>query len=204
MKSYYVLEMFVGPGGSREALVFISGEREEIKRVLRAMMGSAMNLYHLVFYGQDVRLSTYQDGEQISSLDLLPKITVCFKGISLEDQRRDARVRFDPDGSPHGIDAKGKRTKEEISWDSPDWSAVSDRCFGGELVEGEDFEVIVDLDLDRELPALSGDLLRRGDDDEVRYHSHYYQRLGSGTYGAQDEEQGEHYGDFDRFLARLP
>ena len=203
MKSYYVLEMFVGPGGSRQAISFISGESGEIQAAFDGMMRNCFNLYHLVFYGQDIFLSAYQEGEKKQTVDLLPHIQVEFKAITIDKKERDVLIRFNGSHEARAYDKQGNALDTKIDWDDPEWEEVSGNCFGDELVYGKDFLYTSGFEFTKDIYPLTGDLLSKGDDARVEYHSHYMNDNEIGRYGVDEIELGEYLGDFEEFMAMV-
>jgi hypothetical protein len=82
-RSFYVLDVCVRPGGSREAWVFVSSQIEEIKTALHYALDVPDAIYLTVWYGREIFLRTYQNGHQTQKINLLPFITVKISGFPL-------------------------------------------------------------------------------------------------------------------------
>jgi hypothetical protein len=80
LKSFYTLELFILPGGSRKAHLYAFGSIAEVQRALKVEFSHAFELYTLLVYGEDVYLSIYQGGEMVNQINLLPYITVNIPG----------------------------------------------------------------------------------------------------------------------------
>lgn len=76
--SFYALEVSVEPGGAREHLLFalnsLSAIREELDNCLIG------EVYLTLWYGRTITLTTFQNGEVVDVLDLLPCITYHIDG----------------------------------------------------------------------------------------------------------------------------
>lgn len=76
LKSFYALELFISPGGGRKATTYVLGSLAEIQQAIVVEFSRSFDLYLLLIYGEAIWLSTYQHGQMVSELNLLPYITV--------------------------------------------------------------------------------------------------------------------------------
>jgi hypothetical protein len=79
LKSFYTLEMYIRPGGGRQALLFIANSIAEIQSALQMALADNFQLYLLLRYGEDIRICAYQTGELVRHINLLPYIIVEMK-----------------------------------------------------------------------------------------------------------------------------
>jgi hypothetical protein len=80
LKSFYTLELFIGPGGGRKATTYVLGSLTEIKQAIEVEFSIASEIHFLICYGEDVWLSTYHHGKMVNEINLLPYITVEIPG----------------------------------------------------------------------------------------------------------------------------
>lgn len=79
-KSFYVLEMFVEPGGMREHIRFASGNLQHIEQVLTSNIKGEWGFYKLISYGQNIMLHRFENGRKVASVNLLPYIRLYVPG----------------------------------------------------------------------------------------------------------------------------
>lgn len=84
MSSFYLLETDIEPGGCRGGSRSVANNLDEIKEEL----ADYNDFYVLIWYGLDIELSTIIDGVKVSTIDLLPYITVMVDGFvpEVEDE----------------------------------------------------------------------------------------------------------------------
>jgi hypothetical protein len=80
LKSFYTLEMYISPGGARQALLFIANSIEEIKGALQSALSDNFQLHLLLAYGEDVRLCAHQKCQIVCDINLLPYLAIKIKG----------------------------------------------------------------------------------------------------------------------------
>jgi len=193
-KSYYVLEAHVPRAEARQTLVFISGNEADIRAVLDQLAQDSLHLFFLLFYGMQMQLTAYENGKRKAAQNVLDHTTLVIKDKEIAGFEGDIRVVFDESQKPQALDDSGKVLDTKIDWENHDWAPIFEDSFEGQYDYGEDYEIRVEL----EFPALGGDLLQKGDEDSVTYHSLATQGEEEGTYGGEDAEQGEHLGDFEK------
>lgn len=76
LKSFYTLEMYIQPGGGRQALLLVTDSIAEIKRSLELALSDNFQLYILLDYSEDIWLCAYQQCRMVCEIDLLPYLTV--------------------------------------------------------------------------------------------------------------------------------
>ncbi len=76
LKSFYTLEMNVDPGGARYATLLVTNSIAEIKLVLQLEFSSGSFVDLLLTYGMNVCICTYQKGEMVSYINLLPYLSI--------------------------------------------------------------------------------------------------------------------------------
>jgi hypothetical protein len=76
LKSFYTLEMYISPGGGRQALLFVTSSIAEIKDALELALSDNFQLHLLLDYGEDVRLCAHQKCQMVCNINLLPYLTV--------------------------------------------------------------------------------------------------------------------------------
>lgn len=75
-QNFYLLEMFVRPGGSREALYFVGHQKQLLVDGMMARIKGGMGLYHLLSYGQEIYWYTFHGKTAVQKINLLPYLTV--------------------------------------------------------------------------------------------------------------------------------
>ncbi len=93
--SFYTLEVFVGPAGARESMIFISSQIDEIKTALHYSMDYPDAIYLTIWYGRQIYLTVYQHGTKTQVINLLPHLTIQIPAFP--------EISFDADGNLQGI-----------------------------------------------------------------------------------------------------
>ncbi|HEX3076745.1 MAG TPA: hypothetical protein VHQ24_07785 [Lachnospiraceae bacterium] len=75
-KGFYMLEMFVEPGGMRESFKFLSGDKDKINQVVLSRLKAPSGLYALLVYGITIRVHSYCEGRLQNTVNILPHIKV--------------------------------------------------------------------------------------------------------------------------------
>jgi hypothetical protein len=175
-RSFYLLEVFVRPGGAREAMVFVSSKIDEIQTALYYSLDYPDAIYLTVWYGRDISLATYQEGIRTGYISLLPYITIHIPGLPA--------IWFDEQNSLRGIsfsDRLVKRDPEaELEMDSEDFIELV-------LSDAFDFRFTVDWEA---VPteALSGMLAMPG--QAVQIETSYTGETLFVPYGYSEFEDG--------------
>lgn len=147
MKSYYVLEISVIPGGARKGWFFVYNHLEPIQRLLEIdlELDFKEQVGLLYGYGESINLLTYIDGEEVQRINLLPYITVSGpEGITFA---------LDEEANPLGVDRAKVCDESFLSQASAqvNWDAVSVKPLTGDLLQpGEIIEVLIYPDSDPE------------------------------------------------------
>ncbi|MEU9114296.1 hypothetical protein AB0D04_21545 [Streptomyces sp. NPDC048483] len=144
--SFYDLAFGVAPGGARKDAHYVRGSLDEVKADLASELAAEINLYLLCWYGADLTLDVYQDGERTRSIDLHPFITIAIEGCP--------QITFTGPGKPVGHDFG---TDEE---EGAEEGSLSGRMFMGDL--GDTVKVTVDWNR-IEVPPLQGRVAQDGD-----------------------------------------
>ncbi|MYS86601.1 hypothetical protein [Embleya scabrispora] len=149
-KSFYDLAFGVAPGGARKDAHYILDSLDDVKAALADELAEETNLYLLCWYGADLSLHVYQQGELAQSIDLHPFVTISIKGYP--------DITFSGPGEPIGYDFRaddGAGDEEE---------GLSSKMFYGSLGDA----VGVSVDWSRiEVPLLSGELVADDDEDDA-------------------------------------
>ncbi len=180
-RSFYTLEIFVGPGGARMSYRFVLTDWKRVRQVLTTYFGSGYGqdpeagLELLVEYGTDFVLQTYQAGVRTQRLDLRPFISVKIQGYEpFPCLAWSELTAFQVENSPARLakpeDFDFEECLEELTAAGPlAWTA---------LIDWAGFEA----------EALTGKLLRPG--ERVRlFASNVKEEIG-GEYGAYETEEG--------------
>ena len=72
---YYRLHFVVQPGGSRKTEYYVLGTLDEVKEAAQEDLASSSGAYHAIFYGEDISLQCWHDGQRLDIIDLHPYIT---------------------------------------------------------------------------------------------------------------------------------
>ncbi|MBX7222074.1 MAG: hypothetical protein K1Y36_19135 [Blastocatellia bacterium] len=134
MKSFYLLELSVLPGGARKGLFFVYPRLDLIRQILDLdlMIDFEEGLGLLYGYGQAVNLITFINGQEAQRLNLLPFITVSGPGsISFS---------LDEEANPVGVDREVVCT-EKFTLSAQvqvNWEAIPVLPLTGELVRRGD------------------------------------------------------------------
>lgn len=95
-RSFYALSFLVRPGGSQRNLHYVRATLDEISVDLHTALMDGSNLYLLCWYGAELRLDTFQNGENVASLDLRPFLSIEIGGYPA--------IGFDAAGQVTGYD----------------------------------------------------------------------------------------------------
>jgi hypothetical protein len=145
-KSYYELEFSVAPGGARKDTHYLRGTMEEIKADLAEELAKDVNLYLLCWYGADLLLHVWQNGERAESIDLHPFVTISIDGYP--------DITFTGPESPVGYDFEAE---EEAAVEE---GSLSDRMVSSDLGDA----VSTTVDWERiTVPPLVGQLMAPDD-----------------------------------------
>jgi hypothetical protein len=98
LKSFYTLEMNVGPGGVRYATLLVTNSIEEIKLALQIEFSSGSFIGLLLEYGMNVCICTYQKGEVVSYINLLSYLSVEIADGTVYTIDEDLEITPDIDG----------------------------------------------------------------------------------------------------------
>lgn len=79
-KSFYMLEMYVEPGGIHEYMKVTSGDIEHIEQFMMASLKAPMGFYKLLCYGQYIILHRFEGGRKIATINLKPYIRILVPG----------------------------------------------------------------------------------------------------------------------------
>lgn len=144
-KSFYDLAFGVSPGGARKDAHYVRGSLDEIKADLAYELSESINVYLLCWYGAELALHVYEQGERVHSIDIRPFITVSVDGYP--------DITFLDSGKPTGYDADtDDRDNVEMT--------LSDGMFSGELDDA--IKVTVDWD-GVDVPSLVGEIAVEND-----------------------------------------
>lgn len=81
---YFRVHFVCQPGGSRKTEYYVLGTIEEVKEAVEGDLASGMGAYHALFYGEDILVQCWQNGEKIKEIDLHPFISYRIEGIDGE------------------------------------------------------------------------------------------------------------------------
>ncbi|AFY94845.1 hypothetical protein [Chamaesiphon minutus] len=123
LKSFYTLDLFIGPGAGRKATTYVFGSLAEIKQALEVEFSRGIEVYLLIYYGEDIWLSTYHHGKMVNEINLLPYITVDIPGEGV-----------------FSID-ENQQVSPPIADDEDDDDSLSARLFTDEV---EEYTIIID------------------------------------------------------------
>ncbi|GHJ43549.1 hypothetical protein Cs7R123_08910 [Catellatospora sp. TT07R-123] len=138
-KSFYELTFGVSPGGARKCTHYLRGSLDEIRSDLGAELAEELNLYLLCWYGAELSIQVYQDGELERSVDLHPFVTIEVDGYPA--------ITFTGPHQPVGYDFEADDDAEDEE------ETLSHRMFCGELGDA----VSVTVAWDRiDVPPLTG------------------------------------------------
>jgi hypothetical protein len=76
LKSFYALELSVEPGGVRKEHLYVLGSLAEVQRALEVQFLHGAEIGLLLYYGEDIYLSTYHQACLVDRINLLPYIRV--------------------------------------------------------------------------------------------------------------------------------
>ncbi len=175
-RSFYALEVFVGPGGSREAWMFISSKIDEVKTALQYGLDSFDGVYMTVWYGRCINLMVYQQGKKEQEINLLPYITFQIPEFPL--------ISFDVSGHIRGIDFPDR---QKYGDKTADFKIETDDFV--DLVLSDDFEFGFYVDW-QSVPfqPLRGQLAAPGED--VMVEANYIRSIRTLPYGYSYDEDG--------------
>lgn len=106
--SFYALELSVEPGGAREFVLFTTNNLDDVKSELNNSLGT-QGAYLTLWYGREIWLRTYINGEEQAGINLLPFITYFVDGYP--------PIGFDEDGEPTGVPREQIRKElSEVLW----------------------------------------------------------------------------------------
>ncbi|GCE07576.1 hypothetical protein KDAU_49050 [Dictyobacter aurantiacus] len=81
MRSFYLLELWVDPGGARKADYYLFSGVEEIKQALADDLSQQrLGPYLVLWYGEVINLFVYSEGKMVWKKDLHPYITFHLPG----------------------------------------------------------------------------------------------------------------------------
>lgn len=172
-RSFYALEMHVGPGGCRRGDCFVLSDLEAVKQLVTADLSTGIGVYLAAWYGEDILVTAYAPGEPPRTVDLLPFIRIRIPGYP--------DITF-PDGEC-SFDFQEDEAAQESEED-----ALSHKLFCDEI---QPSEVIIDWGA-AELPPLPPPVLPAG--EPARVFSHYLGYEREAVYGHNDFEGGDHRG----------
>lgn len=93
MSSFYLLELWVGPGGARKADYYLFNTREEIKQALvDDLSQQRLGPYLVLWYGEIINLFAYSEGKIVWKKDLHPYITFYLPGYPPLQGTADGRI----------------------------------------------------------------------------------------------------------------
>jgi len=152
VSSFYALEVFIAPGGSRKADCYVFDNLEDVARALEADLSKSSNVYLVVVQGESIRLTAYEDGAPVKQINMLPYITIDVPGYPT--------IAFDRHGELLGFDMEadvevGDEDEDEIS---------TMRLFtykAGHIAVRIDWEAAA-------IPALKGARIAPGEEVELR------------------------------------
>lgn len=138
---YFRLHFVVQPGGSRKTEYHVLGSLDEVKVAAHDDLSSADGAYHALFYGEDISLQCWHDGQRLDIIDLHPYITY-YLGEG------DAPLRFKTSGDAPLFDFYDDEAE-----------ALAEQLFEGQV------DVRVHIDWERvPLPEMPGTPLPKGQD----------------------------------------
>lgn len=179
-KSFYVLEMFVWPGGARKSEIHVHNNLAAIQQALVADLSYGGNVYLLTAYGEQINLRTYQEGVETQKINLLPYIRVEMQGFP--------DAWFDQEGTLRGV--KFSDRDYETGYAENDAVEVDSETFIEASAE-DDWETRATVDWQAvPVQPLRGNLAQKGDPLEV--YSDYTKCEESVGCGRNETEQGEH------------
>ncbi len=99
LKSFYTLELAVEPGGVRKDHLYVLGSLAEVQRALEVQFSHGFEIGLLLYYGEDIYLSTYHRACLVDSINLLPYIRVEIPnlGIFTIDEEQNVTPEIDED-----------------------------------------------------------------------------------------------------------
>lgn len=80
---YFRLMLIDQPAGLDKTEYYVLGTFEEVLEALRQDLSSGQGAYHALFYGENILLECWQDGNKVSEIDLHPFITYHIEGIEI-------------------------------------------------------------------------------------------------------------------------
>ena len=146
----YLVELFVGPGGSRKADCFLTPDIDAARRHIDADLRESLSIYLMVAYGHSVTITAFSgpviDG--VIHADTSDVVTVHDHVVIRA--RGYSEIRFDADTNPIGYDIDD----DLEAHDGDEEATLADRAFNDQLAPGD---VTVEILWDElELPALEG------------------------------------------------
>ncbi|GCE15399.1 hypothetical protein [Tengunoibacter tsumagoiensis] len=161
MRSFYLLELWVGPGGARKADYYLFNTREEIKQALADDLSQQrLGPYLVLWYGEIINLFVYSEGKSVWKKDLHPYITFHLPGYP--------PLQGTADGCILDVSNSGLLPSAQTRQDS------QRRLFRDELIDilwpteqvgsGQESAVRVEIDWAAiDIPALEGPCLQPGE-----------------------------------------
>jgi hypothetical protein len=97
LKSFYTLELSVEPGGIRKDHLYVLGSLAEVKRALEVQFSHGFEIGLLLYYGEDIYLSTYHRACLVDSVNLLPymRVEIPDLGIFTIDEEQNVTPAID-------------------------------------------------------------------------------------------------------------
>ncbi|MDI1478183.1 hypothetical protein [Polyangium sp. y55x31] len=197
-RSCYVLELSVGPGGSRWAELHTYTSLDHLRACLDVFLenGGGTSAYHAIYYGATLGVWTVQGGDVVGFVDLHPFIQVRHLDkppVALTDEAGTSALVYARRKELYEKDREGADAEDEEDeipgpneWDDSD------------LITYEEMTMAVDWSgVLARLPALEPPLLAPGERAKVRYDRWtkspraMYASNKSVRFGSHDVEGGE-------------
>lgn len=192
-RSFYTLELFVQPGGSRMSWLFIVNNITTIKEVLTHYFEQDsihLSLYHLLSYGTSIIVQHYENGNRIRTIDIVPLIQVSFAGFESF-----AAADLQPQPGDDGRSLYSFKEKNTGAIMQLEEAAFSEILFNSYDNDSQlTWEVEVDWDR-ADIRELTGTHVGRFDVVEV--YEHYCKRTSLRYAGVHNTEFGGFSNEFD-------
>lgn len=207
--SFYILELYLAPGGSRQSVLAVSGGLSDVEAAFTSRMAQDDTPFNLAWYGQGCWLSAYEAGERIKTVNLLPYILLTFPEFALEhevyyedddDEEIEEIYRF-----PSPLLIKFQEDETMLAQDATgqplilpgdteyDEEAIQQIFESSEILRNKPaFKVTLLKPFVELMPPLKGELLSEG--QEASYFSYYYNENYASRQGVTVEEGGDWYG----------
>jgi hypothetical protein len=157
LKSFYTLDLSVEPGDVRKHHLYVLGSLAEVQRALSVQFSHGAEIWLLLYYGEDIYLSTYHRACLVDSVNLLPYIRVEIPdlGTFTIDENRNVTPAID------GYDFDEQTDEYTVIID---WSKLNIPELALPILRSGEISIFSDDTLSQETTEL---FLNSGDDPEV-------------------------------------